>query len=249
MSRFNLINDIPSYKLVTITDGNNSIVTGKIPLILDDEFSIKVSSKYGELWQASPNNFMNILSDSFGLPSGQFALQGVQIWQSTDPIDLSITVNIEMDSDPYLDVIVPTIALMNIALPSKGSNAEDSQVGENGGLKKAFSNLKLKTLIPPGPNLQSIWKAISNNENQDGVISKTLAKFGEAKGVYKVKIGYATFNNVIIKNVEPSFSSEMSISESQTSKEPKYYPTSVSLSLSMETMEIATTDMIDTIFK
>jgi hypothetical protein len=49
---FNLEDDIPSYKIVKITDGDNQSVTGSIPLILEDELSIKVSSKYGELWEA-----------------------------------------------------------------------------------------------------------------------------------------------------------------------------------------------------
>lgn len=243
---FNLEDDIPPYKIVKIMGSDGTSVTGSIPLIMEDELSIKISSKYGELWEASPNNFMNLLSNSFGVPSGQFALQGVQIWQSTDPIDLSITVSLEMDSDSYNDVIVPTIALMNTALPEKGGSAEEAEVNEgSGGLKKAFNNLKLKTLIPPGPNLQSIWKAISNEESTDGVISKTLAKFGKTRGVYNVKIGYYYFNNMIIKNVEPTFSSEMSWSQVKYG----YYPCSASLSIDMMTMEIATTNMVDNIFK
>lgn len=241
---FNLQDDIPSYKIVKITGANNSSVTGKIPLILEDELSIKVSSKYGELWEASPNNFMNLLSSSFGLPSGQFALQGVQIWQSTDPIDLSITVKLEMDTDPYNDVIAPTVALMSTVLPTKGSMGEKSQIGGLGFAQKAISNLKLKTLIPPGPNLQAIWSTISSEGMSDDM-GNALANFDKGEnGVYNVKIGYAYFNNVIIKNVEPSFSSEMSYSESQMN----YYPSSASLSLEMMTMEIATTDMMNTIF-
>jgi hypothetical protein len=241
---FNLQDNIPSYKIVEITGADNSSVTGNIPLILKDELSIKVSSKYGELWEASPNNFMSLLSSSFGLPSGQFALQGVQIWQSTDPIDLSITVSLEMDTDPYNDVIAPTVALMSTVLPTKGSMGEKSQIGGLGFFQKAISNLKLKTLIPPGPNLQAIWSTISNEDMTDA-IGKALAHFDKGKnGVYNVKIGYAYFNNVIIKNVEPSFSSEMSYSRSQRN----YYPSSASLSLEMMTMEVATTDMMNNIF-
>ena len=237
---FNLENDIPSYKLVKITDGDGKSVTNDKPLILEDELSIKVSSKYGELWEASPNNFMNLLSNSFGLPSGQFALQGVQIWQSTDPIDMSFSVNIEMDTDSYKDVIEPIVSLMGICLPTKGSNGSESQMG-----KTALSNLKLKTLIPPGPNIQAIWGAVSNGQMND-VVSKALAHFNKAsKGVYNIQIGYANLNSVIIKNVEPSFSSEMSYSVAERA----YYPTRASVSLDISTMEIATTDMIGNIFK
>lgn len=242
---FNLEDDIPPYKVVKITDGNDTSVTGSIPLILDDSLSIAVKSKYGELWEASPNNFMNLLSSSFGLPSGQFALQGVQIWQSTDPIDLSITVKLEMDTDPYLDVIAPTIALMSTSVPTKGNNGSKSQMDANGNfLTSALTNLKLKTLIPPGPNLQAIWSTVSAG-SINGVASQALAHYSKGtNGVYNVKIGYAYFNNVIIKNVEPTFSTEMSFSETQLN----YYPVSASLSLEMSTMEIATTDMLKTIF-
>ena len=242
---FNLEDDIPSYKIVKITDGDNQSVTSSIPLILEDELSIKVSSKYGELWEASPNNFMNLLSSSFGLPSGQFALQGVQIWQSTDPIDLSINVSVEMDTDPYTDVIIPTIALMNTVLPTKGTNGAKTQVDEKGNiLTKALTNLKLKTLIPPGPNLQAIWNTISDGSINNKA-SQALAHFNKGtNGVYNAKVGYANLNNVIIKNVEPSFSSEMSYSNVQR----EYYPTSASLSIDLMTMEIATTDMVSNIF-
>lgn len=237
---FNLEKEIPYYKIVKIKDASGKSITNSVPFILEDDLSIKVSSKYGELWEASPNNFMSLLSSSFGLPSGQFALQGVQIWQSTDPIDMSISVSIEMDTDSYKDVIDPIISLMSICLPEKGKNGSESQMGET-----ALSNLKLKTLIPPGPNIQAIWEAISNGEMND-VVSKTLAHFNKAsKGVYNMEIGYVNLNGVIIKNVEPSFSSEMSYSET----EGGYYPVRASVSLEISTMEIATTDMIKNIFK
>lgn len=240
---FNLERDIPTFKQVIITEESGASITGNKILILDD-FSFKVSSKYGELWESSPNNFMNMLSSSFGLPSGQFALQGVQIWQSTDPIDLSITVSLEMDDDSYLDVIEPTIALMNTTLPTKGDGGTKEQMKDNV-LKKAFTNLKLKTLIPPGPNIQGIWSTISEGKSND-VVSKALAHFDKGKnGVYNVKVGYTNFNNVIIKSVEPSFSKEISLSPTKNA----YYPSSVELSLEMMTMEIATTNMIGKMFE
>ena len=133
---FNLQDDIPSYKIVEIynadAEGTPTLVTNK-PLIMNDELSIKVNSKYGELWQSTPNDFMNLLAGAFGIPNGQFALQGVQIWQSTDPINISITVNLEMDTDSYEDVIVPTKDLMSLVLPEKS----EMVIGN----KKATNNL------------------------------------------------------------------------------------------------------------
>ena len=237
---FNLEDDIPSYKLVKVymanEDGTPRLVTQK-PLILDDDFSIKVNSKYGELWQSTPNELMTLLAGAFGIPSGQFTLQGVQIWQSTDPISLSFDVELQMDTDPYEDVIVPTKDLMSLVLPKKSKITIGGQT--------ANSNLKLSTLIPPGPNVQAIVNLIKSDNKVADVASKLLEKFGtDSRGVYKVIVGYATFNNVIITSVEPTYSKEMVYSESRE----KYYPSSATLSISISTMEMATTDMMDNIF-
>jgi hypothetical protein len=58
---FNLERSIPTFRQVIITDESGASITGNKILIFDDDFSIKVSSKYGELWESSPNNFMNML--------------------------------------------------------------------------------------------------------------------------------------------------------------------------------------------
>lgn len=233
---FNLENEIPSYKLVKIYMANNTLVTDK-PLIMDDELSIKVSSKFGELWQSSPNNFMNLLSGSFGLPNGQFTLQGVQIWQSTDPINITLPIEIQMDSDSYEDVMKPVRTLMNLVLPTK----DEMIIGD----ETSNMNLKLSTLIPPGPNLQGILDSMKNSSKLASKASQFLADFKMgAKGVYKVVTGYATFNNVIITSVDPTFSKEMSWSDTKRG----YFPCSATLSVEISTMEIATTDMIDNIF-
>jgi len=241
---FNLENPIPKEKLVTIKEGETNII-GRIPLILDDDFSIKINSKYSDLWQGSSSGFLNLLSSSLGMPSGQFALQGIQIWESTEPIEISITVKLEMDTDPYLDVINPTKVLMSKSAPKKGSSQVSSKIDPNSNMiTKTITNLKLMTLIPPGPNMQAIARAMGGNGNVSEEMSGFLKKFEGGKGVYTVDIGYAHFYSVIIKNVEPTFSKELAYSMSQN----KNYPSSASLSLELVTMEVATENMIDKIF-
>ena len=234
---FNLEDDIPSYKIVEIQDDSGSII-GNTPLILDDEFSIKVNSKYGQLWESSPNNLMTLLSNSFNIPSGQFALQGAQIWQSTDPISISFNVSLEMDFDPYLDVVEPALILMQTCIPTYANGSEGGVLGKTETMIEKHFNLKLKTLIPPGPNIQSLVQIMSSDKNN--IVSKLISKRNGAKGLYTVKIGFATFNNVIITSVEPTFSKEYSLS---TSKQKKF-PVSANLSIEMSTMEVATTNMI-----
>ena len=237
---FNLQDEIPKYRTVSIEDSAGSI-TGDVPLIMDDDFSIKVSSKYGQLWESSPNNLMTLLASSFNVPSGQFALQGSQIWQSTDPLDLNINVNVEMDTDPYYDVVYPSLTLMQTVLPSYPDGSEGGVLGTIESTIEKHFNLKLKTLVPPGPNIQSFVRIMSSNRNS----SALLAQREGGKGLYTVKIGFATFNNVIIKNVEPTYSKEYSYSESKRN----YFPVSASLSIEMCTMEVATTNMILGIIK
>lgn len=232
---FNLQDNIPRYKIVKIKDDSGSII-GDVPLIMNDELSIKVNSKYGQLWEASPNNLMNLLASSFNVPSGQFALQGAQIWQSTDPLDLDFTVSLEMDDDAFLDVVRPCMILMQTALPSYSDGSEGGIRGTIEQLIEKKFNLKLKTLIPPGPNIQALLNTMSADRNY----TKLLSKRGGSKGVYIVDVGFATFNGVIIKKVEPTFSKEYSYSVFKDD----YFPASASLSIEISTMEVATTDMI-----
>lgn len=241
IDKFNLDNAIPESRLVTIYRSGN-VPIFESPLIMDDEFSIKTSSKFGQLWEASPNNFLNLLSSTFNLPSGQFALQGAQIWQSTDPIDIDVKVTLEMDTDPYVDVVEPTYLLLQTCLPKIRSNTATE--AENFITQQL--NLKLQTLIPPGPNLNTLINLMANDKNKVGINTELLAGNDGRNGVYNVKIGFATFYNVIIKSVEPSFSKTMAVS---LRKSNKLFPCRSDLSITMTTMEVATTDMIVTMEK
>lgn len=222
---------VPDYKIVTISG-----VTAR--LILDDDFSIKVSSKYGPLWEASPNNLTTLLSNSWGLPSGQFALQGAQIWQGTDPLTVSITCSLYMDTDPYNDVVAPVKALMSTVLPTIQTEFK----GVLGTVEKLIEdtlNVKLDTLIPPGPNIQALAQMVAKDSSKlKGIFSSS-----GAKGVHNVTIGFVTLNNCVITSAEPTFSKEVS-----KSSNGKYYPISASVSLEISTIEIATTDMLKNMF-
>jgi len=237
-NRFNLEYDIPQNRLVEIIDGSKTPIFPQ-PLILNDEISIKIKSNYGQLWEASPNNFLNLLSSATEgkIGSGQFALQGAQIWKSTDPINIDINVSLEMDKDPYNDVIVPTFLLMQRTTPSINTTS-----GFITTAVESVTNLKLQTLIPPGPNFQALAKLMKNGESVgDKLLNDETNNGVTAKGVFKVKVGFVTFFNVIITGVEPLFSKTVAPS---TSKGGKLFPIGADLSLSMSTMEIATSDML-----
>ena len=237
-NRFNLDYDIPKTRTVDIYVSNGKGGTQKLidqPLLLDDEISIKASSKFGQLWEASPNNFLNLLSSATNgvIPSGQFALQGTQIWQSTDPLSMSLSLSLEMDTDPYTDVVAPTFILTQTCLPKINSSVKKSLDG----LVEEHLNIKLKTLIPAGPNLQSIIKMMKSNSDS----ADFLAGKDGLNGTYNIRIGFVWLNNVIITRVEPTFSKTVSKSRS---KDGKLFPIKSNISLELTTMEIATTDMI-----
>ena len=220
---------LPKGKLLQILDKNNNQVIDR-PLIVDSEFSLKTSSKYGTIWDAKPNNLMNLLSNSiydatgFALPSGQMPLQGAQIWQSTDPIDFDFSIHLDMYSSGYKDVVEPAMKLVKCCLPKK---ADSMNVGSD----TLGVNLKIKTLIPPGPNFQDIFNATETTVNGFNINNK------DSSGVFTITVGdYITFSNVIITSVQPTFSSLM---------DDDGYPTSCDIDISMSTMEIATVDMID----
>ena len=238
IDKFNLDNGIPESKLVTIYKTNNTPIF-EMPLIMDDDFSIKTSSKFEQLWSASPNNFLNLLSSTFNVPSGQFALQGAQIWQSTDPVEISLKVVLEMDTDPYKDVIEPTYLLVQTCLPKISNNT--STKAEQ--FVTEHLNLKLQTLIPPGPNINTLINLMQKDKNRVGINSSLLAGNDGKNGVYNVKVGFATFYNVIITSVEPTFSKTVAVS---LSKMNKVYPCRADIDIRMTTMEVATTDMIVT---
>lgn len=224
---------IPENRLIEIRAGDSSIID--VPLFFEDDFSIKASSKFGSIWDAEPNNLLSLLASSAGgitdkiLPSGQFAMQGSQIWQSTDPLTFSFSASLYMIDSGLNDVVKPAMALVQTCLPTKAEMSNDINIGK--------VNIKLTTLIPPGPNLQAIL-------NTSGVTNKNTGESffkNGARGTYTLKIGrFLTIPNVIITSAEPTFSKIC---------DEDGYPISASIDFEITTMEIATTDMITNMVK
>lgn len=240
VSAFNLIESVPDHRFFQLCDGKGNITN--VPMILDDDYSIKASSKFGQLWEASPNNLMNLLANSANIPSGQFALQGAQIWQSSEPLSFDISVNIYADTDSYNDVICSVKNLMCTCLPTMTSQSSKGLAGATEQLVQNTLGVKLQTLIPPGPNIQAIVKTMSANTKRGYQIQS--ATRGGAKGLYYAKIGTFRLYNALVLDVNPTFSKEVSFSNAKQN----YYPISASVQLTLSSFEIATTDMITGLF-
>lgn len=213
--------EIPKHKLVVIKDSNNNSKCSN--LIYDDDLSFKLTSSFGNLWDAHGNNLMTMLSSgSKGkIPSGQFVMQGMQIWQSTDPLSFSLGCKLETVNNAYNDVYVQSMNLAQLCLPYKSKNS------------KGQTNGMLATLVPPGPNL---IKILTEGFEK---ISDLMAKLNvgeESKGTYNIDVGqHFHFKNVIITSCQPTFSKFV---------DEDGYPMSADIELEFSTCEIATTDMI-----
>lgn len=233
---------VPAYKKLKIGD--------KYTLIMDDDFSIKANSKYGPLWEAQSSNLLNLLSSSAGLPSGQFALQGAQIWQSTDPITINVTASLFMNTDPYDDVVVPTMNLMAECLPRISSPTDRTLAGVLEGLSEKYIGIQLKSLIPPGPNLQTLMSLASTGSGEGlfGSVGEGESKY--SRGLYTITLGFVKMPNMIITSVEPTFSKEVAphghtvTIGSKTTTNNEYYPISASISFEFCSMEVATLEML-----
>lgn len=222
-------------KLIIKQKGNDIVSQ---TLYIDGEFDLKTSSNFNSLWKASSNSLLNIVSSSFtfggkSLPSGQFAMQGVQVWESTEPLEFTISAHLYMNDDAFTDVVAPAMTLINLSLPTKKA----SVIGdENGNVKIGTFTINLTTLIPPGPNIDAILRA--NGSTTSGVDLGDL-KSTESKGVFTITIAdYVTIPNVIIKGVDAQFSKIL---------DEEGYPIECELSFEFRTLEIATTDMINNI--
>lgn len=205
--------DVPKHKLVTIDlEGLENT-----QFVLDDEFSFDTSSNYGCPIPSGGNDLLTLLSGvNSKIPSGQFTIQSAQIWQSTSPLDIDISVQLFMKNNARTDVVQPISILQQFVVPNKA--------GENIGM-----------LIPPGPNLSSIL-------NASGKVGKAMTKFfnlGPSKGMTSIHIGKFYFHSVMLKKVNPTYSSVVDESG---------FPISAKISLQFTTLVVPTKDYVATVY-
>jgi hypothetical protein len=229
---------VPFGRRVYIKSGPNDVLA-KYPdcyLINTEDFQISVDSSYGNLLETKGSNLLTLAANSltlFGgaMPSGQFALQGVQIWEKTEPLSFSMELEIHAVNNAKEDVVNATKELMKITAPRIGA-----------------TRFLGKTLIPPGPNLSAILEVAGiTGGNSDTAGSKSLLgsianalNLNNSQGVFNIVIGkYISITNVVIVKIAPTFSSII---------DTNGYPTSAKLSIDFRTMEVATQEKIEEIF-
>jgi hypothetical protein len=130
---------IPAGKEVRIYRDQLPIV--ERPLILEEDISLNFQSSFSTLLGDQANKFLTLaggVSKDFlniGF-TGQFKQFGYQIWEKTEPVSLSFSVGLYMETNAEFDVVDPSEELIKLALP------EDAGLSNQGA-----------GLIAPGPTL------------------------------------------------------------------------------------------------
>lgn len=114
---------VPSGSKVVIKQGTSAI-TGK-ELLLENDLTLSLQSNFAPLVDSQSNNWLTAIGQisndltGFGF-SGQFKQMGFQIWQTTQPLAISLTVGLYRRTDAYADVVYPAKQLMKLPLPGEG---------------------------------------------------------------------------------------------------------------------------------
>lgn len=229
--------NIPAGRQVVITSNGNDIFNSlqsttpglalPVQLIMTEGVTLKISSQYKNLVEAQSSTMLNLISGLTKgvVPSGQFGLQGLQIWESTDVLDFSLTCELHMATSGRADVVLPALALSKICVPSYNKSGISAGWG----------------LIPPGPSLKDILGLVKATlDKTDDFGNRQISKDPkQGGGLLGIKIGkYLNINNIVVTKVEPTFSEIL---------DEDYMPVSCKLNIDFRTVEVVTTDMLDKI--
>jgi hypothetical protein len=170
------------------------IVEGWIP----ETFQVAVSSQFSQPFgQSHPASLMTKLTTNVSLTSQSMT---AQVWEGSQPIELTLEIEFIAESDPKREVLLPIVNLLMMTMPSN-----------NGGT----------FLRPPGPEYTDLqdWKALVNDwQNLAGVnnmtnlerIKKGREGIKGVKGAISIDLGkFMYFDNVVIETVNTTFHSMM----------------------------------------
>lgn len=175
---------IPKGKQLGMVKGKTTIPSNGIPMILDEDITLSLSSSFKQLYGGKSNTLFDLagsVSKSFfGIGfSSKFKEFGFQIWENTDPVSFNVTVTFHMginkEYNAYTEVYKPAIELASLPLPTIGASIA-------GGLAE--------NLEPPGPSPSTLLG-------------------GEKFSPISLQIGNILYiSNIIVKKAEPTFSTE-----------------------------------------
>jgi len=192
---------------------------------ISEDVTLNVSSTFDNLISGGGGNvFASALSSAFSAGSslglsGQFAQQSFQVWKSTNPMELSFNLEVNMKTSGKIDVFDPIIKVMKLCVPSKGD------IG----------------LIPPGPSVITALKDLADELKSDDS-SSAIQDFTEsdqfsAGTEISISVGsYLNLSKVIVTKAVPIFSHSL---------DSEGYPIWGKLQVDIRTANVVTTDMLD----
>lgn len=206
---------VPRGRKVVIRAGGEN-VTPDTNLVLEEDLTLNITSNFQPLVDAGGNRaltFLGSLSSAFtGVGfSGQFKSGGFQQWTGTEPLNTSFNVGLYMKTDALVDVIRPAKRLMRLVVPLESSLRGEGARGVG--------------LIAPGPTILEVLSDATPDKdphpgrNLSMVIGNTVH-----------------FKKMIIKAVEPTFSTETDTND---------YPIWCKLKIDVATVYTATVQMVD----
>jgi len=170
---------IPSGKKLRINKNGSPVVPG-VPMILEEDITLSLSSEFSPLFGGGDNKILRILETSGRISKGAFGVGfstkfkqfGLQVWRSTDPLSFQATVGFYVNkerADAFNQVYKPIMTLAQIPLPDA---------------------LASGILVPPGPTEVDL---IDKSQND----------------IYSLEIGsMLRIDQIIIKKAEPTLSTE-----------------------------------------
>ena len=138
---------IPRGKIIKIAENGKDIFDNQITLTLDSELTVNLQSEFDSLISNSTSSKLlqvlgTVTRDTMGYGfSGSFKEMGYKMWTGSNPIELSLSTTLHMETSGKTDVLDPAKKLMRLPLPT------DAEEGKGFGL------------IAPGPSiLNSLFK-------------------------------------------------------------------------------------------
>lgn len=153
---------------------------GEVEAYVPETFQLSVNSAFGQPFgQGLNNSTIGTLSKIWGVALTSQSMTA-QIWEGTQPIEITLELELVAESSPKNEVLEPIKKLLAMTMPSRGAAGS--------------------LLEPPGPKYKDImiWKAFGGKG--PGGINKQIT----------IRIGtFLLFDNVVIESVNTTFYSMM----------------------------------------
>lgn len=210
---------VPAGKELRLATSKGNI-TGNVPLVLENEISISLSSSFKPLYGGGSNPLIDMLGNlSQGLVglgfSSQFKEFGYQVWDKTDPLSINVTVTFRLGMlnlfSAREEVYIPMIKLASIPLPTVGGSLAEGT---------------LENLVAPGPPPTTLL------EGQDGEGFGYVGKYRKIS----LEIGnILRVDKVIVLKATPTVSTET---------DSAGYPIWAKVDMDIQSVETATVEML-----